>query len=79
MSKYRNERNFLVKQALNSPFNQKPYDKNIFPCYLGITFIGDVSTFILEKLKSQIELVFKSFFFDITFIGEKNLESQMKT
>ncbi len=79
MSKYRKERNFLVKQVLNSPINQKTYVKNIFPCYLGITFIGDVSTSILEKLKFQIELVFKSFFFDITFIGNNKLDSQMKT
>lgn len=79
MSRYRKERNFLVKQVLNSPINQKTYVKNIFPRYLGIIFIGDVSTSILKKLKFQIEFVFKSFFFDIIFIGKNKLDSQMKT
>jgi len=62
MSKYRNEQEYLVKQALGLPVNQKTYINNIYPCNLGIFFIGKISTSILEKLKIQIELVFHSFF-----------------
>ncbi len=75
MSKYRKEQNFLVKHALNLHLNQKTYVKNLYPCYLGILFIGKISPSILEKLKFQIKLVFDSFFFDITFIREKNLDT----
>jgi len=77
MSKYRNEQNNLVKQALGLPLNQKTYIKNLYPCNLGIIFIGKLSPSILEKLKFQIELVFDSFFFDITFIGEKKLDTSL--
>jgi len=77
MSKFRNEQNFLIKQSLNLPLNQKPYIKNLFPCYLGVLFIGKVSTSVLEKLKLQIELVFDSFFFDIRFIGKKKFDTYL--
>lgn len=77
MSKYRNEQNFLVKQASNLPLNQKIYIKNIYPCYLGILFIGKISPSIFKKLKFQIELVFDSFFFDITFIGKTKLDTSL--
>ena len=75
MSRYRNEQNFLTKRAVNLPLNQKTYVKNLYPCCLGIVFIGKTFTSILEKLKVHIELVFDSFFFDITFIGEKRLDT----
>ena len=77
MSKYRNEQNFLVKKALNLPLNHKTNFKKIFPCHLGIMLIGKVSPSIVEILKFQIKLVFDSFFFDITFIGEKKLDTNL--
>jgi len=75
MSKYRNEQDYLAKQVVCLPINQKAYIHNLYPCYLGILFIGKMSTSILEKIKIQLELVFDSFFFDITFLGEKKVES----
>jgi predicted Zn-dependent protease len=75
MSKYRNEQEYLAKQVVGLPINQKAYIHNLYPCYLGILFIGKMSTSILEKIKIQLELVFDSFFFDITFFGEKKKET----
>ena len=77
MSKYRNEQNFFITQTLNLPLDQKTYIKNLFPCYLGVLFIGKVSTSILEKLKFQIDLVFDSFFFDTRFIGEMKFVTKL--
>jgi archaemetzincin len=44
---------------------------------LGIIFIGKISPSVFEKLKSQIELVFDSYFFDISFIGQKKLDTSL--
>ena len=77
MSKYRKEQNFLIRQTLNLPINQKTYIKNLFPCYLGVLFIGKVSPSILEKIKFQIDLVFDSFFFDIRIIGEMKFDTYL--
>ncbi|MFX0047599.1 MAG: hypothetical protein ACFE8G_05445 [Candidatus Hermodarchaeota archaeon] len=75
MSKYRNEQHILVKQPLDVPLNQKTFNKNLYPCYLLILFIGEVSSAISEKLKFRIELVFNSFFFDIIFIEQIKLDT----
>lgn len=77
MSKYRKKQRFLLKQALNLPLNLKTYIKNTYPCHLGIFFIGKISPSIFNKLKFQIELIFDSFFYDITFMGEKKLDTNL--
>ncbi|MHA2283608.1 MAG: hypothetical protein ACXAC5_22430 [Promethearchaeota archaeon] len=70
MPKYRNKRDYLAKQVVGLPLNQKAYIKNIFPSYLGIFFIGKIPKYYFSKLKSHIDLVFDSFFFDIVSIKE---------
>lgn len=74
MSKYRNKQNFLIKQALPLQLTKNAYRQSIYPCYLGILFIGNISPTILKKIKFYLEQVFDSFFFDIIFMGEKKLD-----
>jgi len=74
MSKYRNEQNFLIKQSLPLHLTKKTYRQSIYPCYLGILFIGNISPTILKKIKFYLVQVFDSFFFDIIFMGEKKLD-----
>ena len=63
MSKYRNKQNLLIKQALPLQFTKNAYRKSIYPCYLGILFIGNISPTILKKIKFYLDQVFDSFFF----------------
>ena len=73
MSKFQNGKDFLNKQTLALPINQSIYRQIIFPCHLGIVFIGNVSTSMLNKLRFHLDRTFNSFFFDIQFIMEENL------
>lgn len=73
MSKFQNSKDFLNKQTLALPINQSIYRQIIFPCHLGIVFIGNVSTSMLNKLRFHLDQTFNSFFFDIQFIIETNL------
>jgi len=77
MSKYRNKQNFLNKQALPLQSTEKTYRQSIYPCYLGILFIGDISPTILKKIKCSLDQVFDSFFFDIIFTGENKLDPSL--
>ncbi len=74
MSNYRNKQNFLIKQALPLQLTKQADRKSIYPCYLGILFIGNISPTILKKIKFYLVQVFDSFFFDIVFMGEKKLD-----
>jgi predicted Zn-dependent protease len=74
MSKYRNEQEFLAKQMKNLPLSCKPYIKNIYPCFLEVFFVGKISCSVFDKLKNQIEVVFNSFFYDITLIRKIKLD-----
>ena len=73
MSKFQNGKDFLNKQTLALPLNQPIYRQIIFPCHLGIIFIGNVSTSMLTKLRFHLDQTFDSFFFDIQFIEYTNL------
>ena len=75
MSKYRNGQEFLAKQLDCLPLNRKLYIRNIYPCYLGIFFIGKSPVPFFCKLKSQVDLVFESFFFDICLMNEINWDN----
>ena len=77
MSKYQNGKDFLNKQTLALPINQSKYRQIIFPCHLGIIFIGNVSTSMLNKLRFHLDQTFDSFFFDIQFIEDTNLHPDM--
>jgi len=77
MSKFQNGKDILNKQTLASPINQSTYRKIIFPCHLGIIFIGNVSSSILNKLRFHLDRTFDSFFFDIQFIEDINIHSDM--
>ena len=77
MSKYRNKQNFLIKQASPLHLTKKAYRQNIFPCHLGISFIGNVSPTILKKIKIYLDQIFTSFFYDIIFMGEKKLDPSL--
>lgn len=73
MSKFQNGKDFLNKHTLVLPINQSTNRRIIFPCHLGIIFIGNVSTSMLKKLRFHLEQTFDSFFFDIQFIEDANL------
>ncbi len=77
MSKYRNKQNFLIKQALPLQSTKNAYRQSIYPCYLGILFIGNISPTILKQIKFYLDQVFDSFFFDIIFMGEKKLDPSL--
>jgi len=77
MSKYRNEQRSLTKKVGGLPLERETYIKNIYPSYLGIMLIGKIFGPVFDKLKTQIELVFKSFYFDITLIRELNLNNHL--
>jgi predicted Zn-dependent protease len=74
MSRYRIKQNFLIKQALPLQVTKKVNRQSIYPCYLGISFIGNISQTILKKIKFYLDQIFDSFFFDIIFMGEKKLD-----
>ncbi|HUW91023.1 MAG TPA: hypothetical protein VMV43_10980 [Candidatus Nanopelagicaceae bacterium] len=75
MSKYQNNKYFFINQEIPLPSTQYPSRKHIYPSYLGIVFIGKISTSILTKLDFYINEIFKSFFYDILFIGELEIPS----
>ena len=77
MSKFQNGKDFLNKQTLGLPLSQSKYGNIIFPCHLGIIFIGNVSMSMLNKLKFHLNQAFDSFFFDIQFIEDKKLHPDM--
>jgi len=74
MSRYRKRQNFLIKQALPLQVTKKVYRQSIYPCYLGISFIGNISQTILKKIKFYLDQIFDSFFFEKIFMGEKKLD-----
>ena len=78
MSKFQNGKDFLNKQTLALPINQSIYRQIIFPCHLGIIFIGNVSTSLLNKLRFHLDQTFNSFFFDIQFIIETKLLPELR-
>jgi len=73
MSRFQNGKDFLNKQTPALPINQSRYRQIIFPCHLGIIFIGNISKSKLNKLRFHLEQTFNSFFFDIQFIEDTNL------
>ena len=77
MSRYRNRQNFLIKQAFPLQVTKKVNRQSIYPCYLGISFIGNISQTILKKIKFYLDQIFDSFFFDIIFMGEKKLDPSL--
>lgn len=44
-------------------------EKLILPCYLGILFFGDYDIQFFEKIKSNLNLIYNSFFFNIQNLG----------
>ena len=44
--------------------------KLLLPCHLGILFSGDFDSNLFEKVKSHLNNMFDSFFFDIRNLGE---------
>lgn len=77
MSKFQNGKAILNKQTLALPINKSKYRQIIFPCHLGIIFIGNVSTSMLNKLRFHLDQTFDSFFFDIRFIDDTSLHPDM--
>ncbi len=77
MSKFQNGKDILNEQTLTLPINQSTYRQIIFPCHLGIIFIGNVSTSMLYKLRFHLEQTFDSFFFDIQFIENIKIRPDM--
>ncbi|MBD3195092.1 MAG: hypothetical protein GF317_08565 [Candidatus Lokiarchaeota archaeon] len=49
----------------------------IFPCHLGIIFLGDFDVSIFNKLKDGLMRVYDSFFFDIQNLGEFNFPLEL--
>ncbi len=74
MSNYRNKQKFLINQAIPLQLTKKTNRKSIYPCYLGILLIGNISPTILKKIKFYLVQIFDSFFYDIVFMGEKKLD-----
>lgn len=52
-------------------------NKLLLPCYLGIIFCGDFNLVIFEKIKTYLNQVFDSFFFDIRNLGEFNFSKEI--
>ena len=77
MSKFQNCKDILNKNTLALPINQSTIRQILFPCHLGIIFIGNVSTSMLNKLRFHLDQTFDSFFFDIQFIDNTNLHHDM--
>lgn len=77
MSKFQIGKDILNKQTLALPINKSKYRQIIFPCHLGIIFIGNVSTSMLNKLRFHLDQTFDSFFFDIQFIDDISLHPDM--
>ena len=75
MPKFQNAKYFFINQELSLPSNQYPSIKRIYPSYLGIIFIGKISTSILTKIDFYINKIFNSFFYEILFIGETEIPS----
>jgi hypothetical protein len=77
MLKFQNGKDFLNKQTLVLPTNQSTYRQIVFPCHLGIIFIGNVSTSMLNKLRFHLDQTFDSFFFDIQFIENVKIRPEL--
>ncbi len=77
MSKFQNGKDFLNKHTLVLPINQSTNRQIIFPCHLGIIFIGNVSTSMLNKLRFHLEQTFDSFFYGIQFIKNVNIRPEI--
>ncbi len=75
MSKYQNDKYFFINQEIPLPISQHPSIRHFYPSYLGIVFIGKISTPILTKLEFYINKIFNSFFYEILFIGELEIPS----
>ncbi|MFW9945691.1 MAG: hypothetical protein ACFFBZ_12425 [Promethearchaeota archaeon] len=74
MSKFQNFEQKLSKSylgILNSSI-RKIHHKVIFPCHLGIIFFSNTHNNLFEKLKTEINIVFDSFFFEIINFEIKN-------
>lgn len=52
-------------------------EKILLPCHLGILFFGDFNIPFFEKIKSHLNQVFNSFFFDIRNFGEYNFSNEL--
>lgn len=77
MPKNQNNKYFFINQETPCPTNQYPSIKHIYPSHLGIIFIGKISTSILTKIDFYINKIFRSFFYEILFIGETEIPSTL--
>ncbi|MFX1375462.1 MAG: hypothetical protein ACFFA0_06600 [Promethearchaeota archaeon] len=48
----------------------------ILPCYMGILFYADFNTQLFDKIKSYLNQVFDSFFFEIRNLGQINFSKK---
>ena len=74
MSKFQNFEQKLSKAylgILNSSIS-KIHHKIICPCHLGIIFFSNTHNNLFEKLKTEINIVFDGFFFEIMIFEIKN-------
>ncbi len=51
--------------------------KLLLPCHLGILFCGDFKIILFEKIKTLLNQVYDSFFFDIRNLGEFNFSEEL--
>jgi archaemetzincin len=51
--------------------------KLLLPCHLGVLFYGDFKINLFEKIKSYLNQIFDSFFFDIRNLGEFNFSIEL--
>lgn len=49
----------------------------ILPCYLGILFCGKSNSTLFEKIKSYLDIIFDSFFFEIRNLGVFNFSKEI--
>ncbi|TET04552.1 MAG: hypothetical protein E3J90_01160 [Promethearchaeota archaeon] len=77
MPKNQNNKYFFINQEIPFPTNQYTSIKHNYPSHLGIIFIGKISTSILTKIDFYINKIFRSFFYEILFIGEAEIPSTL--
>jgi predicted Zn-dependent protease len=77
MSGYQNDKYFFINQKIPVQIGSYSSKKHVYPYHLGIVFIGKIPTSILTKLDFYINKIYNSFFYEIGFIGELKIPSNL--
>ena len=82
ISKYKKKlKNAIARIGISSSeefqlIDEQP-EKLILSCHLGILFCGDFELFLFEKIKTHLNQVYNSFFFNIENLGKHNFSNKL--